>query len=121
MERPASSPTSENLAIDIKNLPSLEQAWQRIAEAIERRPRATPLRRTLAELCGSPACFRLTSPVAAERDLPASDVTAMDGYALGPASALAAERGEELTVDGTVGAGARPFFSSSRATPATLS
>lgn len=67
-----------------------------------------PLRRTLAELCDSPACFRLISPVVAERDLPASDITAMDGYALGPASALAAERGEELTVDGTVGAGARP-------------
>jgi len=78
---------------------SPEEAWSRLAEAVETMPRRT-LRRARREALGA----TLAEALRATTEVPASDVSAMDGYAV--AGDLVA--GTELDVAGTVAAGDAP-------------
>ncbi|MDX1503200.1 MAG: molybdopterin molybdotransferase MoeA [Thermoanaerobaculia bacterium] len=76
-----------------------EEAWERIAE------RATSLESR--EVARRDALGRaLSAPLAATVDVPAADVSAMDGYTLAGAAAA----GDELPVAGVVAAGDAPGF-----------
>jgi molybdopterin molybdotransferase len=86
--------------------PSLEEAWDRLERAL--RDGVSPRTVELDTLSG-PMPFRaariLARDVVAERDLPACDVSAMDGYAFGAAAAETAKNGAALPVDATWAAG----------------
>ncbi|HYO14273.1 MAG TPA: molybdopterin molybdotransferase MoeA [Thermoanaerobaculia bacterium] len=79
---------------------SPDQAWQAIAAHLSPLPEESVARRAAAGRV-------LARPLTAMVDVPAADVSAMDGYALpGPVPP-----GERRTVAGTIAAGDRPGFS----------
>ncbi len=83
-----------------------EEAWARIARELDRRPpRSVSLPRRQA------AGRTLGRALAARVDVPAADVSAMDGYALGGAAARStAPGGEPTPVVGAIRAGDPPGF-----------
>src|SRR6185295_1644080 len=99
--------SGERIPLEAKNRGALsmiapEEAWARIALELDRRPpRAVSLPRRQA------AGRTLAEAVAARVDVPAADVSAMDGYALGGDSAPG---GAPMPVVGAIRAGDPPGF-----------
>ncbi len=84
---------------------SPEEAWARIARELERRtPQTVTLPRRLA------AGTTLAEPLPAQVDVPAADVSAMDGYALGGDFGPTGPGGAPTPVAGAIRAGDPPGF-----------